>query len=92
MRSWTSVVRKMLPHNAVAMYDRSPSVSDVENWLARAAAGVLLLTGVSRRSAIGGCLAVSSTPLLYRGIPTRGTCSAMSAWARSSKSGKNTHG
>ena len=54
--------------NAEALYDRSPSVSDAENWLALSAGALLLLAGASRRSAIGACLAVSSAPLLYRGV------------------------
>jgi threonine dehydrogenase-like Zn-dependent dehydrogenase len=61
----------MLPHNAMnaeALCDRSPSQSDAENWLALGAGALLLLAGASRRSAIGACLAVSSAPLLYRGI------------------------
>jgi len=54
--------------NAEALYDRSPSLSDAENWLALSAGALLLLAGASRRSAIGACLAVSSAPLLYRGV------------------------
>jgi uncharacterized membrane protein len=57
--------------NAEALYDRSPSVSDAENWLALGAGALLLFSGASRRSAIGACLAVSSAPLLYRGITGR---------------------
>jgi len=54
-----------------ALHDRSPSVGDVENWLALGAGTFLLAAGVLRRSAIGACLAVSSAPLLYRGITGR---------------------
>src|SRR3954447_4909806 len=54
-----------------AMYNRSPSVSDAENWLALGAGALLLMAGASRRSPIGACLAVSSAPLLYRGITGR---------------------
>jgi uncharacterized membrane protein len=54
-----------------AQYDRSPSIGDVEDWLALGAGTFLLVAGVFRRSAIGACLAVSSTPLLYRGITGR---------------------
>jgi len=54
-----------------ALYDRSPSIGDVEDWLALGAGTFLLVAGVFRRSAIGACLAVSSTPLLYRGITGR---------------------
>ena len=39
--------------------------------MALGAGALLLLAGASRRSAIGACLAVSSTPLLYRGITGR---------------------
>jgi uncharacterized membrane protein len=51
--------------------DRSPSLADAENWLALGTGALLLLVGASRRSAIGACLAVSSAPLLYRGITGR---------------------
>ncbi len=54
-----------------ALDDRSISLGDAENWLALGAGAVLLLAGASRRSAIGACLAVSSAPLLYRGITGR---------------------
>ncbi len=54
-----------------ALDDRSIPLSDAENWLALGAGAVLLLVGASRRSAIGACLAVSSAPLLYRGITGR---------------------
>ncbi len=53
------------------LYDRSSSLSslsDAENWLALGTGALLLLVGVSRRSAVGVCLAVSSAPLLYRGM------------------------
>src|SRR5688572_23346466 len=69
------LVRNML-FSAIAMdvevvYDRSPSLVDAENWLALSAGTLLLLVGASRRSAVGACLAVSSVPLLYRGITGR---------------------
>jgi len=57
--------------NAEGLYHRSPSVSDAENWLALGAGALLFLAGASRRSPIGACLAVSSAPLLYRGITGR---------------------
>jgi uncharacterized membrane protein len=57
--------------NAEALYDRSPSLADAENWLAFGAGALLLLVGASRRSAVGACLAVASAPLLYRGITGR---------------------
>lgn len=53
------------------LHHRSPSVADAENWLAIGAGAVLLLVGASRRSAAGLCLAVASTPLLYRGVVGR---------------------
>ena len=57
--------------NSEALYDRSPSLADAEDWLALGAGALLLLVGVSRRSTLGACLAVSSAPLLYRGITGR---------------------
>ena len=57
--------------NAEALYERSPSVSDAENWLALGTGALLLIVGASRRSAVGACLAASSVPLLYRGITGR---------------------
>lgn len=57
--------------NAEALYDRSPSVSDADNWLALGTGALLLIVGASRRSAMGACLAASSVPLLYRGITGR---------------------
>jgi uncharacterized membrane protein len=54
-----------------AAYDRPTALADAENWLALGTGAVLLLVGVSRRSAVGACLAVSSAPLLYRGITGR---------------------
>lgn len=64
-------VRNMLPStvpvNAEALNHSSPSVTDAENWLALGAGALLLTTGASRRLVVEACLAVSSTPLLYRG-------------------------
>jgi uncharacterized membrane protein len=57
--------------DAEGLYDRSTSLADAENWLALGASTLLLLVGASRRSAVGACLAVSSAPLLYRGITGR---------------------
>jgi len=54
-----------------AVYDRSRSVGDVEDWLALGAGTALLLAGATRRTALGACLAVSAAPLLYRGITGR---------------------
>jgi uncharacterized membrane protein len=57
--------------DAEALDDRLPSLADAENWLALGAGALLLLVGASRRSTIAACLAVSSAPLLYRGITGR---------------------
>ena len=57
--------------DAEALNDRSASVADAETWLALGTGALLLLIGASRRSAVGACLAVSSAPLLYRGITGR---------------------
>ena len=71
----SALVRNMLfsaiPMDTEALYDRSPSLVDAENWLALGAGALLLLVGASRRSTVGACLAVSSAPLLYRGITGR---------------------
>jgi len=48
--------------------ERSASFDAAENWLALGTGAVLLLMAASRRSAIGGWLAVSAAPLLYRGL------------------------
>src|SRR5688572_7990840 len=57
--------------DAETLHRRSHSLADAENWLALGAGALLLLVGVSRRSTVGACLAVSSAPLLYRGITGR---------------------
>lgn len=57
--------------DAESLSHPSPSLTDAENWLALGAGAVLLLVGVSRRSAVGVCLAASSAPLLYRGFTGR---------------------
>jgi uncharacterized membrane protein len=41
---------------------------DAENWLALSTGALLLLVGASRRSVGGALVAISSAPLLYRGI------------------------
>ncbi len=46
----------------------SASLAEVENSLALGAGALLLLAGASRRSTVGAYLAVSSLPLLYRGM------------------------
>ena len=67
--------------DAEALDDRSTalgaSLADAENWLALGAGALLLLVGASRRSAVGACLAVSSAPLLYRGITAVGPTFSM---------------
>jgi hypothetical protein len=64
MADCSAVVHKMLfstvPMDAQALYDRSPSLADGENWLALGAGAVLLLVGASRRSTVGARLAVAS--------------------------------
>lgn len=57
--------------DAEGLYDSPPTVADAEHWLALGAGGFLLLVGASRRSIAGACLALSSAPLLYRGITGR---------------------
>ena len=52
-------------------YEPSFSLGDAENWLALGTGALLLFIGASRRSAVGAWLAVSSAPLLYRGITGR---------------------
>ena len=54
--------------DADRLYDGTTSLRDAENWLALGSGALLLLVGASRRSAVGALLAVSSAPLLYRGI------------------------
>ena len=51
-----------------AVKNRPTSLADADNWLALGTGALLLLVGASRRSAIGTCLAMSSAPLLCRGI------------------------
>jgi uncharacterized membrane protein len=57
--------------HAEPSYERASTVGDAENWLALGTGALLLLVGVSRRSTVGACVAVSSVPLLYRGITGR---------------------
>ena len=52
-------------------FERRTSVGDLQNWLAIGAATSLLVAGMRRRSAIGTVAALSSVPLLYRGIAGR---------------------
>jgi uncharacterized membrane protein len=70
----SALVRNMLfsalPMDAAALDDRF-TLGDAENWLALGTGAVLLIVGASRRSAIGACIAVSSAPLLYRGVTGR---------------------
>lgn len=44
------------------------SLRDAEDWLALSGGALLLVVGASRRSALGALVAVSSLPLLYRGV------------------------
>lgn len=50
------------------MNDHGTSLSDVERWLALGGGALLLFAGASRRSTAGKVMALSSAPLLYRGI------------------------
>lgn len=52
-------------------YEQPVSLRDAENWLAVGAGALLLVAGASRRSRVGACLAMSSAPLLYRGVTGR---------------------
>jgi uncharacterized membrane protein len=61
----------MEPMNVEALSPRGPSLADAENWMALGAGALLLIVGASRRSPIGAALAVSATPLLYRGVTGR---------------------
>jgi Domain of unknown function (DUF892) len=54
--------------DAESLHERSPSLSDAENRLALATGTLLLFVGASRRSKVGACLALSSAPLVYRGL------------------------
>ena len=54
--------------NADALVRPTLSVSTAEDWLALGGGGLLLLLGASRRDAVGALLAISSAPLLYRGV------------------------
>src|SRR5262245_33822646 len=51
-----------------ATHSSSGSSSNIESSLALGAAALLLLGGASRRRPLGAYLALSSLPLLYRGI------------------------
>lgn len=53
------------------LHDRSAALADVETWLALGSGAALLIIGLSRRSPLGACLAISSAPLLYRGVSGR---------------------
>lgn len=44
------------------------SLSDAQSWLSVGVGALLLAFGMSRRSTLGTCVAISSIPLLYRGI------------------------
>jgi uncharacterized membrane protein len=49
-------------------FERHTSLGDLENWFAIGAGTSLLIAGMRRRSAVGTVAALSSVPLLYRGI------------------------
>jgi uncharacterized membrane protein len=51
--------------------DSATSLRDAESLLALGTGMFLLLVGASRHSRLGACLAVSSTPLLFRGVTGR---------------------
>jgi uncharacterized membrane protein len=57
--------------DAEVQYDAPASLADAGNWLALGAGTLLLLIGAAQRSVLGACVAVSSAPLLYRGITGR---------------------
>ena len=61
----------MQPMDVEALNHRPRSLTVAEDWLALGVGAVLLVTGASRRSPMGACLAVFSAPLLYRGITGR---------------------
>ena len=48
--------------------DRPTSMRDAEHWLTLGTGALMLFAGARRRSVLGACLAISSAPLLYRGI------------------------
>jgi uncharacterized membrane protein len=54
--------------NSDRRFGGTSTLSDAETFLALGTGALVLLVGSSRRSAIGALLAVSSVPLLYRGI------------------------
>ncbi len=57
--------------DAEPLDEPSFSVGNGEKWLALGTGALLLCIGAYRRSAVGACLVVSSTPLLYRGVTGR---------------------
>jgi hypothetical protein len=59
------------PMDVDALYERSPSLANAENWLVLGTGALLLVVGASRRSVVGASLAMSSAPLLYLGINGR---------------------
>ena len=68
LRWYAKCSARLVAYGYRTLYDRPTSLADAENWLALGTGALLLLVGASRRSAVGACLAVSSAPLLYRGI------------------------
>jgi uncharacterized membrane protein len=72
---------------------RPLALGDTERVMALTGGAILFLVGVSRRSTIGTCLALSSAPLLYRGITGRWPAvlnrSLQSASTKSALGGEN---
>jgi len=66
------VARNVLSNNtcmdADRLFEEPISFRGAANWLAGGSGPLLLLVGASQRSAAGALPAVSSVPLLYRGI------------------------
>jgi uncharacterized membrane protein len=57
--------------DAQSLDNPTTSLADAENWLALGTGALLLVAGASRRSTAGALLAISSVPLLYRGLTGR---------------------
>ncbi len=57
--------------NEEALVGRTTSVREAENLLAFGAGALMLVAGLSRRSILGACVALSSAPLFYRGVTGR---------------------
>ena len=68
---WYATCARHYPWNPTLDATEPPHWPNAENWFALGAGALLLFVGVSRRSVVGACLAMSSTPLLYRGVTGR---------------------